>query len=370
MTTCLILGAGATLANALHFHGERMIAQNPPLDYTFFDKISALGITIPTELRAYAAGNGTDPFKLKQGQPGLRMEEFFKDLFSDFQGASRGGRTALAYEQLIDVYIRVLRMTTDWMAEEGRRGGPIGRLIAAAPGNEDLTVMTFNQDLVIENEIVKRARLQPRWCIEQGYGSMSARLEQSSVVGGATRGLFPAHGTSCDHSTPITVLKLHGSLNWYVRMSGRHPSRAVLSGSGTTPQLHCTRRREVPHQLRFTRTGARSGRTRWYTWPVVVPPVHGKEVLIRNFVPEVWADAEAALRDAERIVFVGYSLPMLDVNAERLFKRSIAANTTADWIDVVNPSPDAAQRYAAIASPTTVRWYYSIDSFLTADGFV
>lgn len=370
MKTCLVLGAGATLANALHFHGQRDLARNPPLDYTFFEKIAALGIPIPSELRAYSAGSpGIDPFRLRPGQPQVRMEEFFKDLFSDFQEASSGSRTSRAYEQLLSIYLRVLRETTDWIGESSRTGGPVGRLIASiAARSDEVTILTFNHDLMIENEILKRARLRQRWCIEEGYGSLNSRFVYTNPTSG---NLFPPHGPGCDHSSPITILKLHGSLNWYVRMNGQHPSRAMLSGSGSIPAVHCTRRRSVPQQLRRTRPGrtGRTGRTTWYTWPVIVPPIHGKEALVRQLVPEAWTDGEIALKAADRLVFVGYSIPMLDVQSERLFKRAISANAAVKWIDVINPATSMAERYAGIAAPTALRWYHSIESFIDIDGF-
>ena len=280
---CLVLGAGATLANALHFHGERIGARNPPLDYTFFPKIEALGMVIPSELRAYSArAPGPNPFDLRAGQPSTRMEEFFKDLFLDFQEAASGSATILAYEQLVDIYVKVLRRTTNWIGEDQRTGGPVGRLLAAAAeGADKLTVVTFNHDLVIENELMKRARLRRRWCIDQGYGSIPLHFSRTGLAS------FPGHSAACNHASPIVLLKLHGSLNWYVRMQSRHPSRTVLSGSGPPPTILCTRRRAVETQLQLARATAGRGRSTWYTWPVVVPPVHGKETLIRKFVPGV-----------------------------------------------------------------------------------
>jgi hypothetical protein len=367
MKTCLILGAGATLAHAEHFHPERLRAKNPPLDYTFFEKIEALGIEIPKELHSYAVtAPGPNPFKLRTGQSAPRMEEFFRDLFGDFQEADTRSNTAQAYEQLVDLYVRVLRETTDWIGRDGKKGGPIGRLLAcAAEAADELTILTFNHDLVIENEIVKRARLRAQWCLGRGYGEFGESLRFTNPRTPRITNVFRPHGPDCDHSSQVTVLKLHGSLNWYIPMTGRHPSKALLSGTGRFRHVYCSPRREVPHELTFTPAG---GRTQ-YTWPVVVPPVHGKEALIRRILQNVWSDAESTLQAAERLVFVGYSLPVLDVAAERLFRKAVATNTSAGWIDVVNPAPDSAQRYAAVLTPTPMRWYPSIEQFLDVDGF-
>jgi hypothetical protein len=42
MSTCIVLGAGATLADAEHFHSSRQVDGNPPLDTNFFDRVRAL----------------------------------------------------------------------------------------------------------------------------------------------------------------------------------------------------------------------------------------------------------------------------------------------------------------------------------------
>lgn len=83
MGTCVVFGAGSSLANAETFHRQRLTDRNPPLDTTFFKKIRALGITVSSDLRTYAATLPTgSPFEKLEAV--VRMEEFFKDLFFDF----------------------------------------------------------------------------------------------------------------------------------------------------------------------------------------------------------------------------------------------------------------------------------------------
>lgn len=363
----LVLGAGATLANAQHFHRERLMDLNPPLDFTFFARVSALGIQVESELREYASSHPyLNPFENPE-QP-VRAEEFFRDLFADFQEASPNDPTVRSYEQLLSIYLRVLRETTNWMSSDSKRGGPVGRLIAAAArGWENVSILTFNHDLVIENEIRKRARLSPRWCLDEGYGSFS----NVATIAGPTVETLRRHGSLCEHHRPIELLKLHGSLNWYVRMNGRHPSPRILSGTGTLPPIHISPRRTIRTQLRSTRAGRTGrGRTHWYTWPVVIPPVYGKEALIRQFVPSVWDDAALALAGAERVVFFGYSLPDLDIRAQRLLQKGISRNAELPWIDVVNPDPGSPSRYATVLRPSALRWYPSVAAFLGRDGHI
>lgn len=364
MGTCVVFGAGASLANAQYFHKDRLTDKNPPLDTTFFEKIRALGITVSSDLRSYASTLPTgSPFD--SPEKSVRMEEFFKDLFFDFSGETRTGtKIAGAYTALIDIYRRVISETTDWMNEDNRKGGPVGRLIAHAmdPG-DPVTLLTFNQDLVLENEIYKRSRLRPLWCIEHGYGSFSQHVE---VLTTSATSLFGKHNEDCDGGQRLRILKLHGSLNWQVRMNGRQPSPRILSGEANPPPVQVTRRRKIPPQLRFNKRRGGRGRSMWYMWPVIVPPVYNKQVLIQRFLPQVWDDARDALAECDRLIFFGYSLPPADIEAEKLFQRAIYGNKSLPSVEVVNPDPGAAARYASLVPHKPMRWYPGVAALMEA----
>jgi hypothetical protein len=349
------------LANAQHFHKDRLTDKNPPLDTTFFEKIRALGITVSSDLRSYASALPTgSPFESPEHS--VRMEEFFKDLFFDFSGESRTDtKIAGAYTALIDIYRRVISDTTDWMNVDGRKGGPVGRLIAHVMESADsVTLLTFNQDLVLENEIYKRSRLRPHWCIEHGYGSFSQHVEVLTTSAES----FEPHGEDCDGGERLRILKLHGSLNWQVRMNGRRPSPRILSGEANPPPVQVTRRRKVPPQLRFSKASGGRGRSLWYMWPVIVPPVYNKQILIQRFLPEVWEDAGAALLGCDRLIFFGYSLPPADIEAEKLFQRAIYGNKSLASVEVVNPDPGAAARYASLVPHKPMRWYPGVSTLM------
>ena len=131
MRIAIILGAGASLAHAEHFRPQRGKDRNPPLDYTFFEKVRALKIGVPDELRKYARRvPPQDPFDPTGSQP--RMEEFLKDLYYDLLDVPGDFAIRKAYTELVELYVRVLRETTNWMCGRSRRGGPIGRLLATA----------------------------------------------------------------------------------------------------------------------------------------------------------------------------------------------------------------------------------------------
>jgi hypothetical protein len=366
MNTCIVLGAGASLSNALHFRGTRMRDTRPPLDTTFFETVRARRIALSLPLRRYFRSIlGVDPLSTALGD--LRMEQVFADVFYDFGEAPDDRDVLRAYIDLVDLYLRVLRETTNWLAADSRRGAPIGRLLAAAAaGSESLTVITFNHDLVIENEIHRRAQLRARWCIDKCYGSLSSDLALLRPTGQGVP-VFPLHEAGvCDHDAPITILKLHGSLNWVVRLQGQRPNANLLSGH-THPQMHLLMRRQLTGREVYVRHAGR-GRQRWNFWPIVVPPVYAKQAL-RGAVQKAWVDARAIVESAERLVFFGYSLPQIDVEAQKLFERGLARNQSVEWIDVVNPGPEAAARFADIGANTPVRWYPSVDDLLERGDF-
>jgi hypothetical protein len=124
--------------------------------------------------------------------------------------------------------------------------------------------------------------------------------------------------------------------------------------------------RQLTDRASYTRPG--TGRTSWSLWPVVVPPVYAKTAL-RGAMTQAWADARRAVEAADRLVVFGYSLPAIDVEAEKLFERGIAQNETLPQIDVINPAHDSAARFAEIGKKKPLRWYPSVNAMLEADDF-
>jgi len=165
------------------------------------------------------------------------------------------------------------------------------------------------------------------------------------------------------------VHKLHGSLNWVFRLRGQLPTERQLTGVTTPGELILTQRREIPYRLRYSiaPTGRR-GRTDWWTWPLIIPPIYAKQALI-HLVDPAWASARRALEQCDRLVFFGYSLPPADIEAEKLFQRTITANSNVAALEIINPDPGSASRYAALVARRPLRWYADVDQFVASGGF-
>jgi hypothetical protein len=120
------------------------------------------------------------------------------------------------------------------------------------------------------------------------------------------------------------LLKLHGSVNW-LYCPGCHRldigwSRKQQATRGVGQVLFG----EPLLNEQFTRTTRKQcrdcGAERRH---ILITPTYRKDY--RNpHVARVWYEAERALQEANRVIFVGYSLPEDDVEVVYLLKRSLA----------------------------------------------
>jgi hypothetical protein len=355
MRIVLVVGAGASVSQA---EGNRSVSADrlPPLDSTFFRRMGDLKIKVGRELTDYATDLlGQNPFLQSEVGPKPGMEEFFRDLFYDFVSNDADERAHAAYRQLVNAYVTVLRRTTNPIAAAGVRG-PLSRILqAASRRSTHLSIVTFNHDLILENVIAASGSLRGRWCLKHGYG-VFGRGKTYTLSDDADGFPNPAN---CRHTNPVLLHKLHGSLNWYL-LAEKDEDRAVLRGEPTADaRIRITRRRQIPQRLRWSGRPVR---------PVVVPPVYAKQPFLEGLMGPVWREARDNLTMADRVVFLGYSLPPADIEAEKLFQRALRHNESSRWIDLVNPDPGAAGRYASALPHVPLRRYETIQQFLASGG--
>lgn len=129
-----------------------------------------------------------------------------------------------------------------------------------------------------------------------------------------------------------TLLKLHGSLNW---LYCRTCQRLELGATDSTRFLSIFQRIVGPDlRSSFTADGAPCSVCGQKLRPLLVAPSHQKDY--RNpHLGQVWYEAQRVLRQADRAIFVGYSLPDDDVEVVYLLKRGLAHLTNPKQITVV-----------------------------------
>jgi len=158
--------------------------------------------------------------------------------------------------------------------------------------------------------------------------------------------------TRHERRATFQLLKLHGSLSWYWLPEGGGGStirRWQLPGLFGQPwdDDQGLRRQELPAHEVF-----------------VVPPAALKSQRLREPVmKELWQRAAAALREATRVVLVGYSLPLADHSLSGMLSESLRGRAVDVEIADLDPEPveqrlrrlgTAAKKVEQFAGPSPI----------------
>ncbi len=277
-----------------------------------------------------------------------RMEEVFNYIYSDAFSTSPPAGCLEAYWALIQLYTEAIGRTTNGLDGKSRNGvGALVRYLWRTDPECELTVVTFNQDLIVEKSIqaatetTKYAGIP--WNIRHAYG-----IDFSRIAGVAAKKPFSDQATSS-----IQVLKLHGSLNWvYTVRSGADPKNSIRSPKAS---LLCINSQEVLSGLRYR------PKKRWVdVIPLVVPPIYEKGSRYQDVVGPVWSAASIAITNCERLIVFGYSFPETDYAARSLFRRSFHENRALSSVAVVDVDPAVACKISTLLAPESCHHYRSV----------
>lgn len=200
--------------------------------------------------------------------------------------------------------------------------------------NDTPTVISLNYDIIVDNAMVNHSNYLPDYGCDIDTGIYKAQQH---------------HGT---------LLKIHGSLNWSYCPSCNRLELGVAE-SGRTYKMLEELYQENPLEPRYSCHGFECPQCSTFVEPVLITPTQLKDY--RNpHVQRVWTLADQALRDAERAIIVGYSLPDDDLDVIYLLKRGLGqlAKRSPQSITVVEWTNEDAMR--AIGKHPVGRRYRSI----------
>jgi hypothetical protein len=173
---------------------------------------------------------------------------------------------------------------------------------------DGITCVTFNYDDILDGALydagrVPNATAESGWHPDTGYGFVCPS-SATCVHAGAVR----------TTPSPLLLLKLHGSLNWRLKL-GAQPSGVVDA---------------LVHHEDWSVDPSREGgavreRIERHLAPgrfIAAPLLAKTAVAERPVLGRLWALAYQALGQAERVIFLGYSLPPADVAAAFLFREA------------------------------------------------
>ena len=235
--------------------------------------------------------------------PAISLEEHLGRLYFDLNTSATSSNIQ-AYYDLVRLYNSELLATTNWMVG---RNGVIRRLVQQELRTADVSVVTFNHDLLIENALATLpvSRHPGAWCFSHAYGlsdDVQPIFDQSD-----------SYSLDCagDRDQHIPIFKMHGSCNWVYRTRNEYPSAQVARGTHslflwTNKQISQSTHMEV---ARNAAPSSRGGRFRWHMWPLIVPPVYEKHSYITGELKRVWDNAWTALSEATRVVFWATRFP-------------------------------------------------------------
>jgi hypothetical protein len=97
-----------------------------------------------------------------------------------------------------------------------------------------------------------------------------------------------------------------------------------------------------------------------------VPPIYDKQrITAMDVLQKLWNAAQGAIERADRIVFLGYSMPDGDVLARQMMRRAYSKNSNSLPIDCINPDPMVAVKLKGSLNARVVRFYAGIPDFMS-----
>lgn len=206
---------------------------------------------------------------------------------------------------------------------------PLLRLFIEQLAPDD-TLITFNYDLVVETALYKKTLWNP----SDGYGLEFKAPERVSK--------------SSKFNTQISLYKLHGSLNWDSSTLRLRPfyddNKSPIFPGYPADEL---RTPGVPYQ------GKNAG-----NW---LMPSFIKDFSVPGLLT-VWTKAFDAVRRAEEVIIIGYSLPEADSAACLLFGTS---GISDKCLTLVNPEANSLrERYGLITGNSRIVPYVGLGQYL------
>ncbi len=288
--TVFLLGAGATRGAVRHvlLNGKRL---KPPLNGDFF-KVA------DTFARAHG-GASAESKRLKRLRKAFKedlpvrgvptMEEAFSLLyiakdFPEIYKGSRGRKPTPGERQEIEDFLRLVFGILISLDSTAHTNTGYDRL-ATKLGADDV-IITLNYDTLLDSALRRRG-----WDPRAGYG----------LRGGPGKVSWGAPSGGVDRNVQkVRLLKLHGSVNWFVR--------------GSFADLTAVFEKK-PVRVSAPRSNEISGHIRQ-----IVPPIYGK-VFKHGHWRQLWDQAYKALREADALVVIGCSLIDTDFHLRALISR-------------------------------------------------
>lgn len=197
-------------------------------------------------------------------------------------------------------------------------------------------VLNFNYDILMDNALFSLGKM-----IDSGYCLSFFKVNQNEQWTNPN-----------ESSSEISLIKLHGSLNWI---------RCGFCGSLLLYQY-----RKQTMLGAYTFECPRCAATQPYAVRLMVPPIQSKEYGDKD-ISYLWIKADQMLRDFSKVVCIGYSFPLSDLDMISLMRRYRARRTTVPEVDFVSPDLRAKKRLESILGVKNTRRFEDLSQYLRSN---
>lgn len=351
----LIVGAGGSLADGV----SRPEAARPPLDRGFFR--GAFKDPSTRDDVHLIASYLRDKYAIEDVRaPNVdSLEEVMVRIYSDIFDPTLGREAYPQFLRLLRVFNRRLAETTNEIPMTPRKllYRVVRRLVENAGHTSRLTIVTFNQDLQLEKALYELHERMPQ---RLGVCFSFPSLYDLGTVTVTRPDSAPTFGEGGQSFGCISLLKLHGSLNWYRTHRSANPERRALFRADR--RFEITPRSTIPSQFMRRRKTKRVS-----TFPVVVPPVNHKSAILPDMLRPVWREAEDRLASATHVTVFGYSCPPADFESANMISRSFGRNSLCEELAIIDPDPATVPRFAMLTRMERITYFRTASSFLWQD---
>jgi hypothetical protein len=183
------------------------------------------------------------------------------------------------------------------------------------------TVITFNYDTLLEESLEEISAPYNLGILDS---DISVVRESQNLV-------------YTQVSTGLSILKLHGSMNWAMSYQPHENHQNRSPSDKTYPCI----------QIYKTATDLFSHDAHLYDQLILEPPTwnKGKSASILQLL---WDKSIEALSTATRIFIIGYSMPETDMHFKYLMASGLASNISLEEVTIVNPAFEDVQESEAL----------------------
>lgn len=294
--TVFILGAGATRGAFSHVTVNRKRIR-APLNGDFFKVVESFvrahgnaGVFHTRYTRVRRVFREEFPTK---GHWPIPMEEAFSLLYvsKDFPEiyVRRGRRREAGARKEIEDFLRLTYGILSAIETEVAHPNLYSRLVSHLQPHD--TLLTLNYDTLLDSALVDAG-----WNPSKGYG----------LIGGDKKVEWRRQKPEPSPTLEgVRLLKLHGSLNWYVRGSFGKLSRVFEAKPSKVIVSERPRTNEIDGLVRQ-----------------IVPPIYGK-FFAHDHWRKLWSAAHEALLEADALVVIGCSLVDTDFHLTGMLSHAV-----------------------------------------------